>query len=72
MQISQNAFYDAKRLFNRVSTDENKLMFLNARNHLCYVKRRAKRLFFDKEKSRLARISKSSPRDFWKYIKKQL
>jgi len=49
-KLAKNVFYNAKRLFNRVSTNENKLLFLNARNHFCYVKRRAKRLFFSKKK----------------------
>jgi hypothetical protein len=44
-------------------------LFLLSRNNFVKVKRLTKCKYYSKEKDNLSRLSKKSPRKFWKYIK---
>lgn len=67
---SKNEFYRCKRIYHENPSDANKELFLTARSAFCTCKRKAKRIFYSKEKRTLSHLSKSNPRKFWKYIKK--
>ena len=67
---AKHDFYQAKRLFKSQPNTENRLSMLNARSTFCNVKKRAKRKYFYNEKMKISDMSKSSPKKFWKYIKK--
>lgn len=64
------SFFRAKRVFKNHNSEENKLSFLKFRNEFAKAKRHAKNNFYNQEKTKLADVSKKSPRKFWKYIKK--
>jgi len=69
-KTAKKQFYAAKKTLYLNNCEDNKLLFLNARNHFQKIKRRAKAKYFSKEKSKLSELSKKSPRKFWKYINK--
>ena len=48
----------------------NKSRFLDSRFFFAKVKREAKRKVYYKERSTLSKLSKTSPRTFWKYLNK--
>ena len=67
---SKRKFYETKRTYLADKTDENKLLFFDARKSYAKVKRNAKSSYYYKEKIKLSSMSKTSPRKFWKYLKK--
>lgn len=66
----KNEFYCCKRRLINNNTNENRALFLKARNDYSNIKNKAKRDYFAKEKQTLSRISKTDTRKFWKYINK--
>ena len=67
---SKSAFYSAKRKFSNDLTSENKEYLLCMRSEYMKAKRCARFKFYTKEKKNLARLSETSPRQFWNYIDK--
>jgi hypothetical protein len=63
-------FLNAKRIKNLNPSDENKTHFLTCRSLYAKAKRKAKLKYYCKEKQKLSNLSKTAPRNFWKYIKK--
>jgi hypothetical protein len=63
-------FLNAKRIKNLNPSDENKTHFLTCRSIYAKAKRKAKLKYYCKEKQKLSNLSKTAPRNFWKYIKK--
>ena len=59
-----------KNTFLADKTDENKILFLDDRTSYAKVKRNAKSSYYYKEKIKLSSMNKTSPRRFWKYLKK--
>ena len=60
----KHIFYHCKRLFKDKPTDVNRLSFLNARSNFCDVKRKAKRIFYTKERHMLTTLSKACTHTF--------
>ena len=69
-RMAKREFLNFKRTLALHSNEENKMAFLLSRGNFISIKRKAKRMFYSKEKVNLSKLSKNSPRKFWKYIKK--
>ena len=69
-RLNKKEFHECKRILKRNPCDANRIRFLHARNNYCRVKREAKRVYYNKEKNTLAKLSKTNPKDFWRYINK--
>ena len=59
-------FLNAKRLFRNSASDENKMIFLEARRAYVQEKRKAKLIFCDSQKSKLSEMGKKHPSNFGK------
>ena len=55
---SKRKFYETKRTYLADKTDENKLLFFDARKSYAKVKRNAKSSYYYKEKIKLSSMSK--------------
>ena len=66
----KSLFCNAKRMYKNYSTDINRILFLSTRRDFAKAKRKAKYLYYNKEKTNLSNLSKFNSRKFWKYIKK--
>ena len=63
-------FLSCKREYQSSPNVLNKSRFLDSRFFFAKVKREAKRKVYYKERSTLSKLSKTSPRTFWKYLNK--
>jgi len=63
-------YMNCKREYQSSPNVFNKSRFLDSRSFFAKFKRGAKRKFYYKERSTLSKLSKTSPRKFWKYLNK--
>ena len=67
---SKSAFLNVKRTLKNSYSENNKIAFLEASSIFVQTKRRARLKFQNEQKIKLADMSKRTPKQFWKNIKK--
>ncbi|MCG7875093.1 MAG: reverse transcriptase family protein [Candidatus Thiodiazotropha endolucinida] len=66
----KTAFLNAKRCFRILNSDSNRTAFLESRSDFLRTKKRAKIKYQNEQKSKLANMSKTAPKQFWKNVNK--
>jgi hypothetical protein len=67
---AKHKFLESKRSFKNSPSNENKINFLSSRQNFINLKRKKRNKHNAREKVKLSDMSRNSPRNFWKYIKK--
>ena len=63
-------FKKARNELNNNNSDENRKLFIKAKNRYNNTRKRARKKFIKNEAMKLEKIAKTDPRNFWKSIRK--